>query len=276
MHALIGRRSAGGQWLRELGDTETRWDEATADGARLSSLFACAIETTYAMANSATDNQVRQSLFILCRGLADGSASATEEDPAVRIDAAIQEIGDRWGGNRGFLQRLSTMDEKVLAEAHDLWVQPISAFHVYVLAGVWSTLCKHYGVTELPRYLSLMLAEDEVDVDDMLLPEVPVLRRLFWHARAAPPEVRTGALRRLRQEATRTGQPWSEDAFLRREDPPRDGGGTGGGGRPSLPPPPMDGPSSVDGSPESTNGRGPGSTDRERSGSSDEWEALAP
>ena len=246
MHALIGRRSAGGQWLRELGDTETRWDEATADGARLNSLFACAIETTYAMANDASDNQVQRSLFILCRGLADGSASATEEDPAVRIDAAIREIGDRWGGNRGFLQRLSTMEEKVLAEAHDLWVQPISAFHVYVLAGVWSTMCKHYGVTELPRYLSLMLAEDEVDVDDMLLPE------------------------------TRTGQPWSEDAFLRREDPPRDGGGTGGGGRPSLPPPPMDGPSSVDGSPESTNGRGPGSTDRERSGSSDEWEALAP
>ena len=207
MLAAFGHRDAGGIRLRKLGDTSVRWDETSGVGATLTNLFIHALKATYALAAHASDSQVREGLFILVKGYGGaGSASATEDTRAARIAAVIDMMGDPYGSNRGIVEHLSAMDPRVLEEAHDIWVQPISPFHVCALIEVWSALCRQEQIPPLPRYLSLMLTERQVDEDEVELPEVQIMRRVFRHVRAAPGDVRTGALRRLTATATPSGQ----------------------------------------------------------------------
>ena len=257
MLAVFGHRDAGGNRLRKRGDTSMRWEEATDEGAMLTNLFVHAMETTYALALFASDTQVRQCLFTLRHGY-----GGADVDPDARVAKAVEQIGDAYGATRGIVQHLAGMDQRVLEEAHDVWVQPVSAFHVCKLVDVWGTLCKQNKTEPLPRYISLMLAEKEVGEDEMEmeLPAVDIMKRIFRHARAASSEVRAGALRRLVATAETPGQPWSEDAYLRHEDPPHDEGSDGSDDGSSAPREPLDGPDSLDGGGEGADRGGPGAS----------------
>jgi hypothetical protein len=257
MLAVLGHRSAGGNRLKKPGDTSMRWKEATAEGAMLTNLFVHALETTYMLARIASDDQVRQCLFTLLHGY-----GGTDDDPGSRVNAAVEQLGDLYGGNRGIVQHLAGMDRRVLEEAFDVWVQPVSAFHVHKLVDVWGTLCKQEKKEPLPRYITLMLSQRDMDEDEMEteLPDVDIMKRAFRHVRCASSEVRAGALRRLFATAETPGQPWSEDAYLRHEDPPHDEGGDGSSGGSSPRREPLDEPDSLDGGGESADRGGTGSS----------------